>query len=1053
LTYEPNIRINLIILIAYMTETFLTSYSHSNFTQSSVLTPIQSQLDGIVSTFIDRAMDTYSLVGVTSATWGNRLTRLGSLSFVRPFARFAPRTFATLVPLAVEGAGLAVEATLFGVVPRIMKAGLGNADLSSLQLYGAAGIGNEVVHSGVSLLGLRLAGILSARESAVVQNIFQTSAMVGSQRFAGLLGITEMSRESLWHQLIDSEATILQLWTGMGMLHHLAPSFAQSEQVKNFEILTHKIGKGDENIRKAQSEFALQGQSGVVCGLEGYEVSNPLTVKDYVHEMSAKAGTTKGNATLGRKGQTWKEVQSELNEVAEKIEKMTEKYIQTILGIYELSRKYSESTRSEQAIEGQLRDPLERLEKKLDPLLKNYEDITIDISVLEQTQNTQKVSEIIKEGDRILQEAEDFYKGLSLPKLPQVPYQSVAFGHVVLEGRSQSFRRVCENLEVEPLLVEQILGMVHEFKNKEILSARGLEGLEKLIQDPSPKDEIEQVTPDQAERTIPSERVISFLRYIADANPPHSDSLRELLTLARWVEYGFIRRNTAMKIIDKALYSHEKYPRLGGPFIELVAQANSPSRYHLLASPILNFAVEHHHQGNWVTVEPVRSVGYATLLVKTPSGERYRYVTASFLKELKDKDYFDRVADRAVVELVNSQKMDPQLELRILKRPSRIYLHIPKVDRKVVDSVTLWARNIFDRYADLNIERVEVDYPEKNPLTGIIERKRKVIDPQSAAREEALASLRRKKETARLGSAARAEVIGNLADHLEEAGSAEEALQELRAGFIEHPHDKFIRSRLNTKFGEKLDEILPGKLGRVLFDPMTPTHSMDPKLVDLFSIFFGKTFDIKALKKHFDLDHPDFDFGVVVAVRDGNELQVKLPIVTKNVEPVAEFLVNIGIPSDKSEWRARWVRAHVKKGYRNRGITTFSVKNSIDFMKELGVSEVRMIASDLFWFALGGSFVDSAQRTLFGQIFKNLLEEEGMSLYTMRSPSRTDDEVYAAKFKHLTSRNQRKLLKQLLEANLQDIHFLFSLNDNSPQLKRFYERYSQTHRWEKRKRK
>jgi Asp-tRNA(Asn)/Glu-tRNA(Gln) amidotransferase A subunit family amidase len=224
-----------------MSETFLTSNSHSHFRQNSDLTPVQVQMDGIVSTFVEKAMDGYSLFGIMLGGATNRLVRVGTLTASRSLVNLAPRIFPPVIRGAALGAGFLTESIIFDTAPKVTKVILGGGEISLLHLYGDSGMIKSAVHTGVGLFGLKLAGVAGIHQGPIAQNLMQCGAMVASHYAAAALGIGDVPRESLGHQLAEAEATVLHLWAGMRVLHQGAPGLAQREQAIDLSILAKEI--------------------------------------------------------------------------------------------------------------------------------------------------------------------------------------------------------------------------------------------------------------------------------------------------------------------------------------------------------------------------------------------------------------------------------------------------------------------------------------------------------------------------------------------------------------------------------------------------------------------------------------------------------------------------------------------------------------------------------------------------------------------------------------------------------------------------------------------
>jgi RNA polymerase sigma-32 factor len=198
-------------------------------------------MDGLVSTFVERTMDGCALAGIVFGRAANQGLRSGILTLGRSVSPLAPSIFRPLTQVSALASGFIAEASIFEMTPRGIRAALGTGDISLLHFFGAAGVGQGVVHSAVSLFSLKIAGIASAPFNSVAQNIFQSSAMVAGQHVSAQWGITDAHQEGLVGQWIDAQATVLHLWVGMRLLHQLGPNLFQWEQSKSLEIQTRII--------------------------------------------------------------------------------------------------------------------------------------------------------------------------------------------------------------------------------------------------------------------------------------------------------------------------------------------------------------------------------------------------------------------------------------------------------------------------------------------------------------------------------------------------------------------------------------------------------------------------------------------------------------------------------------------------------------------------------------------------------------------------------------------------------------------------------------------
>jgi signal transduction histidine kinase len=270
-----------------MSETFLTHYSHSNFIQSTDLTPIQIQMDGLISSFVERASDGYALAGIFIGGGGGRLSRLGILHGGRAAAALAPKILGPFVKGSGWITGFAVESALFGVSPRILKVVYEKENLSSLNLYGEAGVIHDSIHSAAGLLGFKLAGIASAPLNPFARNLFQAGAIIASQQTLALLERVDRRREGFGEKFVEAEAMVLQLWAGMSMLYRFAPTLHQSEQKREIAIQA----KGMEN-----RQGPYRGPFSKTWALAGAGRGNSFLVKKGSNEILSINGGEGGGS-------------------------------------------------------------------------------------------------------------------------------------------------------------------------------------------------------------------------------------------------------------------------------------------------------------------------------------------------------------------------------------------------------------------------------------------------------------------------------------------------------------------------------------------------------------------------------------------------------------------------------------------------------------------------------------------------------------------------------------------------------------------------------------
>jgi 1-acyl-sn-glycerol-3-phosphate acyltransferase len=223
-------------------ETFLTQHSHSNFTQTSNLTPLQTHLDGIVSNFVEKTTDGYALAIIPTAGLAGRGLRMGALELFRPFARIAPATLNTAAQGIAHVAGFAGEAILFDGGQKVARVLGGNTQLATLNLHGKTGLIDGSIHSALTLFGFKMSGMIGANQSALANNILQVGTIMFTHQAAGRLGIEDRSKAGWDEQIAEAESTVLQICAGMKMLHTGAPSIAQYEAAKDLRFEAAKTG-------------------------------------------------------------------------------------------------------------------------------------------------------------------------------------------------------------------------------------------------------------------------------------------------------------------------------------------------------------------------------------------------------------------------------------------------------------------------------------------------------------------------------------------------------------------------------------------------------------------------------------------------------------------------------------------------------------------------------------------------------------------------------------------------------------------------------------------
>jgi hypothetical protein len=217
-------------------------------------------MDNLVSTFVERTVDGFALVGIVSGGIAKQGVRGGVYHFFRPFIHVAP-PISTFVHGGALAAGLIAEGSVFHAVPQGLRVLTRNGELSLLNIYGVTGLGEGALHSITGLAGIKMAGVATASFHPLVQNFAQASAMVGSNHTAALFGIGDKPRGEITQQLAEAESVVLHMWVGMKVVHQSLPGIPQREQVRNLAIQIPPTPLFKKGARLLDPELVTEGPS------------------------------------------------------------------------------------------------------------------------------------------------------------------------------------------------------------------------------------------------------------------------------------------------------------------------------------------------------------------------------------------------------------------------------------------------------------------------------------------------------------------------------------------------------------------------------------------------------------------------------------------------------------------------------------------------------------------------------------------------------------------------------------------------------------------------
>jgi serine/threonine protein kinase len=226
---------------------------------SQGLTPLQSQVDGLVGGFAQQATDWCSLAAMMVGGVTYRLGRIGAVT-------------AETGRLISTGVGLGAEVTAFEMTNRSLMSltGGGRSNPSLWRWEGQGGIRQGLLSSLITFASLKGSGRLVQGENVVVQHLLQGTGMVLGHQVSGFFGIVPRPTGSLADQFLHAEATNLQMGAGMalghgltqGRIHALERGLDLSVQTTDGEAWFPRSGEGS-SLRHPQPALAVAGRADV----------------------------------------------------------------------------------------------------------------------------------------------------------------------------------------------------------------------------------------------------------------------------------------------------------------------------------------------------------------------------------------------------------------------------------------------------------------------------------------------------------------------------------------------------------------------------------------------------------------------------------------------------------------------------------------------------------------------------------------------------------------------------------------------------------------------
>jgi hypothetical protein len=253
-------------------------------TSSSLLKPLQAQVDDCVSHFTEQALDLKSIGAMMVGGMTYRLGRIGAMA-------------AGTGRLASFGIGLGVEVTAFEMTNRSLSSLTGENHLNPnlWKWGGVGGIRQGLLSSLITFGSLKGAGHLAQGENVVVQHLLQDTGMVLGHQVSGAFGVTEHPTGSLAEQFLHAEAMNLQMSAGMALASRLAPLTALEKGVdlslRSTETPSLLPWKAGEGIHRAWA-MAGAGSSSRLFGQEGKSESFYTMKSLHTAERERGGGTS-----------------------------------------------------------------------------------------------------------------------------------------------------------------------------------------------------------------------------------------------------------------------------------------------------------------------------------------------------------------------------------------------------------------------------------------------------------------------------------------------------------------------------------------------------------------------------------------------------------------------------------------------------------------------------------------------------------------------------------------------------------------------------------------
>jgi len=191
---------------------------------------LQTQVDGLVSRFVEEAANPNTLAALMAGGMAYRFGRVGILAMGE--GRVAA---GSLLQSASIVGGFGLEVGTYELTSRTLSR---DSNPNRWNWSGPGGWAQGLTTSAITFGMLKGAGFLGREQNLIFQHAFQGTAMVAGHNTAGILGLAPRPEGSLAEQFLHAEATNLQLGAGMALVHSMAPGVSALERSLDLSIRT-----------------------------------------------------------------------------------------------------------------------------------------------------------------------------------------------------------------------------------------------------------------------------------------------------------------------------------------------------------------------------------------------------------------------------------------------------------------------------------------------------------------------------------------------------------------------------------------------------------------------------------------------------------------------------------------------------------------------------------------------------------------------------------------------------------------------------------------------